>query len=304
MAIPCRSIPKCSSSGREFKLASKALAGTTPQAEVAIITSYDSRWAIDFQPHNKNYDQLQVLLDYYRPIKHIAQTVDVIEATAPLQRYKAVFAPSLNVIPDELGKHLADYVRQGGHLILGPRSGMKDELNRLDTHRQPGPLVETLGGRVEQYYALDETIPVSGEIGAGTASIWAEHLSARDGQTKVLLRFGADTGWLSNEAAAIQRKVDKGSITYLGALLDERLMQAFVKQMLDGANVSTPFAGLPEGIEVTRRVAPGRAINILINHGDQPRTVTLPAAMRDVLDTGRSVRNVSLPPQAVAVLEE
>lgn len=296
--------PEVQQLGREFKVASKVLAGTAPRAEVAIVTTYDSRWAIDFQLHNKNYDQLQVLLDYYRPLKRIAQTVDIVEATAPLQQYKAVFAPSLNVIPNELGKHLAEYVRQGGHLILGPRSGMKDEFNRLDTRRQPGPLVGTLGGRVEQYYALDETIPVSGDMGSGTASIWGEHLSARDGQTKVLLRFGADAGWLSNEAAAIQRKAGNGSITYLGALLDEKLMQTFIQQALDSAKVGTPFAGVPDDVEVNRRIAPGRTVNILINHGDQPRAVTLPKAMRDVLSAGRSVRELSLQPQAVAVLEE
>ena len=45
--------------------------------------------------------------------------------------------------------------QQGGHLVLGPRSGMKDEHNALNVERQPGPLVAPLGGRVEQYYALD-----------------------------------------------------------------------------------------------------------------------------------------------------
>ncbi len=50
---------------------------------------------------------------------------------------------------------LLAYVQQGGHLVLGPRSGMKDEHNSLNVERQPGPLVAPLGGRVEQYYALD-----------------------------------------------------------------------------------------------------------------------------------------------------
>ena len=40
-----------------------------------------------------------------------------------------------------------------------------------------GPLVELLGGRVEQFYALDEVVPVAGDFGAGAASIWAEALS-------------------------------------------------------------------------------------------------------------------------------
>jgi beta-galactosidase len=296
--------PEVQQLGQEFKAASTALAGTAPRADVAIINTYDSRWAIDFQLHNKAYDQLQVLLDYYRPLKRMAQTVDIVEAAATLNQYKAVFAPSLNVIPAALGKQLEDYVRQGGHLILGPRSGMKDEFNRLDTHRQPGPLVDVLGGRVEQYYALDENLSVAGDAGAGTASIWGEHLSAQTPQTKVLLRYGANAGWLSGEAAAIQRNVGKGSITYLGALLDANLMRAFVQQALDSAKVATPFASIPEDVEVMRRVAARRAVNIFINHGQQPRSVTLPKSMHDVLNAGQSIRNLTLAPQAVAVLEE
>ena len=69
----------------------------------------------------------------------------------------------------------------GGELVLGPRSGMKDEYNALNPQRQPGPLAETLGGRVEQYYALESPVPVSGDLGTGTASLWAEQLSTARG---------------------------------------------------------------------------------------------------------------------------
>ena len=76
-----------------------------------------------------------------------------------------VVAPSLNVIPEALAEHLLEYVRKGGHLVLGPRSGMKDEFNALLPQRQPGFLTDALGGRVEQYYALEKDIPVSGAVG-------------------------------------------------------------------------------------------------------------------------------------------
>ncbi len=52
--------------GGEFGRAAGALAGTTPQSDVAILHDYDSRWAIDFQPHSNRYDQIVVLLGYYR----------------------------------------------------------------------------------------------------------------------------------------------------------------------------------------------------------------------------------------------
>ena len=290
--------------GHEFALASKALAGTTPRSDVAILTTYESRWAIDFQPHTKAYDQQAVLIDYYRAVDGLTHDVDIIHASAPLEGYKLVLAPSLNVIPAALGQHLLDYVRNGGHLILGPRSGMKDEFNRLDTHRQPGPLVDALGGRVEQYYALDERLSVSGEIGTGSASIWGEDLSTRSPNTHVILRYGSNDTWLSDKPAAVRAEYGRGTLTYLGTLLDPAAMDAFIRQALDSAGVSSTFGPLPEDVEVTRRVASDRTVFILINHGKQARTLTLPARMRDILAGNQTIQSLTLASQGVAVLEE
>jgi beta-galactosidase len=290
--------------GQEFSVASPALAGTTPRSDVAIITTYDSRWAIDFQQHSKNYDQQAVLLDYYRALDDLTHSIDIVEATAPLEGYKLVLAPSLNVIPADLGRHLLDYARGGGHLILGPRSGMKDEFNRLDIHRQPGPLVEALGGRVEQYYALDERLAVSGEIGSGTASIWGEDLSASTPRTQIILRYGPNETWLSGKPAAIRATYEKGTLTYLGTLLDPAAMSTFVKQALDAAHVPSLFGPLPPDIEVTRRRSDDHEVFILINHGKQTRSVNLPATMQDVLAGNRALQSVTLASQGVAVLEE
>ncbi|HEY0316115.1 MAG TPA: beta-galactosidase, partial [Sphingomonas sp.] len=155
--------------GRDFAKASAALAGTAPVSRVAILQDYPSRWASDFQPHTKDYDPIEVLLDTYRPLKDRLGAVDIVAASDDLDRYALVFAPSLNVIPQALADRLAAYVRGGGHLVLGPRAGMKDAFNRLAVQRQPGPLADILGGRVEQFYALDDKdhVEVSGSAGSG-----------------------------------------------------------------------------------------------------------------------------------------
>ena len=49
----------------------------------------------------------------------------------------------------------------------------------LNVQRQPGPLVEPLGGRVEQYYALDGSGAGERRPGRGHGSIWAEQLSTQ-----------------------------------------------------------------------------------------------------------------------------
>jgi beta-galactosidase len=283
--------------GADFAKASPALAGTSPDAQVAILQDYDSRWAVDFQPLTKDYDQIGALLDYYRPLKDALGAVDLVSAAAPLDRYKLVVAPSLNVITAALARHLADYVRKGGHLILGPRSGLKDEFNRLDTVRQPGPLAPLLGAQVEQFYALDEAIAVDG----GTASVWAEDLSITAPGATVLLRYGKANGWLDGHAAAITRTVGKGRISYYGALFDKPVTRTLIDQALAGARVERDFA-IPADVELMTREGQGRRIAILINHGRTPQRVALPAAMTDIL-AGGTTAAVELAPEGVAVLQ-
>ncbi|MGB6199444.1 MAG: beta-galactosidase [Candidatus Acidiferrales bacterium] len=290
--------------GREFETVAPALQGTTPVSEVAILHSYDSRWAIDFQLHNKNYDQQQVLLDYYRPLLDLTHSIDIVSPNVPLDRYKLVVAPGLNVISDDLGRHLLDYVKNGGHLVLGPRSGMKDAFNALDIRRQPGPLEDPLGGRVEQYYALDTDVPVSGQWGSGVANIWAEALSAKESDVQVLMHYGAANGWLDHQPAAITRKVGKGTITYIGALLDPTLMDAAARWMVEIGGVDRIFGTVPKGIEVCRRTGNGHTIFILLNHTQVPMEVALPRGMRDLLNSSAVVSAVTLPVQGVAVLED
>lgn len=263
--------------GRDLELTRKFLAGTAPHAEVALLHDYDSRWAIDFQPHSKHYDQQQVLLRFYTPLQQIdepsGQAVDIIDPTAaPLDGYKLLVAPSLNVISGELAAKLVAYVRQGGHLLLGPRSGMKDEFNSLNPQRQPGPLVDALGGRVEQYYAIDHSLSLDARGLKGTANIWAEHLSTSAADVAVDARYNDPGGWLDGKPAMITREVGKGRITYLGTLPDEALLGALLSNAVHDAHVLTPRHKLPSGVELCTRSAgsgsSARRVFILINHNE------------------------------------
>ena len=288
--------------GDEFEKAGKALAGTTPQSSVALINDFDSRWAINFQRHNYSFDPVAEMVAFYKPLRNQAQGVDVISAHAPLGKYKLVVAPGLNVLSKETADHLLDYVKQGGNLVLGPRSGMKDEYNALNVERQPGPLVDALGGRVDQFYALEDKVPVSGDLGSGTASLWAEQLSTKSPDTQVLLRYGASNGWLDNQPAAITRKVGKGSITYIGAWLDDDLLAKVTASLLQQSGVQPVVPNTPDGVEVCLRTGPNKSALILINHNTTDAHIDLPHAMNDVLDrTSRT--SVDLPGYGVAVLE-
>jgi len=288
--------------GREFAKAAPVLAGTSPKSQVAILHSYDSRWAINWQKHNGDYDPVKELLSYYGPLRQIAQSVDIVSPTAPLDEYKLVVAPGLNVVSQETAKHLADYVQKGGHLVLGQRSLMKDEDNTLWPQRQPGPLVDLLGGRVEQYYALTDPVPVSGNWGDSQGQLWAELLSVKSPDTQVLMKYGKSNGWLDGQPAAITRRIGKGSITYIGAWLDPGAMQRAANWMLQDSNVTPAFGPpLPDGVEASVRYGAAGKVVILVNCSKSQQNIKLPATMTDLLHGGQK-SEVSLETYGVSVL--
>ena len=102
----------------------------------------------------------------------------------------------------------------------------------------------------------------------------------------------------------ITRRVGKGRITYLGAVLDPDLMRKVVAWAASDAHLEPEFPEVPAGIEVCGRADANRRVFVLINHDSVAAHVTLPSAMNDVLhDNSRHVTSVDLEPQGVAVLE-
>lgn len=285
--------------------AAPALAGTSPRSEVAMLQSYASRWAIGFQRQQKDFRVVKEFDAFYDPLERFAQSVDVVSPEAPLARYRLVVAPALNVLSAAEARHLAAYVRGGGNLVLGPRSGMKDAWNALWPQRQPGPLTSLLGGRVQQYYALEHPVPLSGVLGSGKASIWAEALSARAPDSRVLMRYGKSNGWLDGKPAILTRKVGKGSITYVGAWLDPALMQNVLDDFLRKAGVTPLIPGVPKNVEVCERRGAGKRVWILINHGEHAQTLQLPSPATPLLTAAAAgtTATVTLAPHSIHVLE-
>ncbi len=291
--------------GAEFAKAAPALAGTTVESQVAVLQDYDSRWAINWQRHNKAFDPIDSLMSFYRPLHGAMRSVDIVADTAPLDRYKLVVAPALNLLTPAAVANLHAYVRGGGHLVLGPRSAMKDEDNSLFTERQPGPLTDLLGARVEQFYAIRDAVPLSGDWTGGSSAaestLWAEQLGSLRPGTEVLLRYGKSNGWLDGQPAAVTRQVGKGRITYIGASMDEGTMKAAVAWMLSSSKLAPVLPEVPVGVDVAVRSGEGKRIVVLTNYDPAPQTITLPSAMEDVLAGGK-VSTITLPQYGVAVL--
>ena len=289
--------------GADFEKSAPVLAGTTVESEVAILQDYPSRWAINWQRHNKSFDPVSdAIVPWYAALRAQARSVDVVSDVAPLSRYKLVVAPALNLLTPAAVRNLEAYVQGGGHLVLTQRSAMKDEDNSLFPQRQPGPLSSLLGDRVEQWYALDDAAPVDGTWGHSTSPKWAEQLGNPSSGTEVLMRYGQSNGWLDGQPAAVTRRAGKGRITYVGTALDQPAMTAAAKWMMSQSNLKPVMPDLPAGVDLSVRSGQGRQILILTNYNATSQTIALPRAMLNVL-TGQTGNSVSLAQYDVAVLK-
>ncbi len=289
--------------GREYEKAGPAIEGTTIRSQVAILQSYKSRWTINWQRENPNYNPIDELMSYYKPLHELGNSIDIVSPQDDLSRYKLVVAPGLYVMPQAVVDNLMRYVAQGGNLVLGQRSGMKDGDNSRWQVRQPGPLSKILGGRVEQYFALIHSVPVSGDWGSNESQLFAERLQVEAPGVKVLMRYDKSNGWLDGSPSAITRKVGRGTITYIGIWMDDAGMKQAAQWMLGMSGVKPDLLQAPEGVEVERRIGPAQTIFFMENFSNSQQTIPLAHTMTDVL-AGGSVRSVTLPVYGVAILSE
>jgi beta-galactosidase len=284
--------------GREFTRAAGALRGTSPVAECAILTSYDDRWAINLQRHHADFDPAVHMASFYRPLRARVDTVDVVHPRTPLEGYRLVIAPHLHLLDDALARTLEEFVRRGGCLVLGPRSGVKDESNALLPSRQPGPLAAALGAHVEEYYALDAAVPLDPK---GEARIWAEWMEADASDVCVRIRYGTSNGWLDGKAAVVDRDLGAGRLVYVGAWLDDASMERLTEEWLAASGVRA--LPVSRGVERCRRVGPAGDVWIAINHGREERQVDMPTGGTDILTGKRCAREIVLGPYGVSVVQ-
>lgn len=272
-------------------------------ADVALLHSYEDRWAIDFQRHHAQFDPLTYLRSLYAPLAQRNITVDILSSRAPLRGYRLVVAAP-HIVDEFLAQSLRDYVASGGGLVLGVRSGMKTPDNALWTQRQPALLQDLAGTYVEEYFALDQPVPVKLAeeicsditISAGKATIWAEWLVPAP-ETQILARYSESNGWLDGQAAATLRMHQSGGwVLTLGGWFDSTLQSALIGWAAARAGVSSVLPFSLETAHVTRR-----GETYIVIAGREGAHAALPWQAYDHL-SGARLTTLELPAWGVAVL--
>ena len=67
---------------------------------MAILSDYEDLWALQLQPHRKDFSYQRAQFVLYRACQRLGIPCDVVSPDADLARYKLVLAPALHLVAD------------------------------------------------------------------------------------------------------------------------------------------------------------------------------------------------------------
>ena len=303
---PGRRYDELKTIGEEMQRVGEQFLGAENRNPVAMILSYDTRWAFQIQPNHNDFKYPALFTSYYKALHGHNIGVDIVPPGADLSRYRIVIAPALYILPDETADSLRSYVQNGGTLITTARSGVKDEANAIVNQYLPGLLAEVCGVVVDEYdvqptdasVSLELTLPGQ-DAQTARSSLWFDVLRTMTAQT--VATYQAE--YFSGAPAITFNNYGQGRAIYIGTLGDDALHDTIVDWALKSISLHAPLP-TPPGVELTERWQGDQRLLFLLNHTNETQEVPLTAAYLELLSNTIVNEIVKMPPYGVSVLRE
>ncbi|NHI17773.1 beta-galactosidase [Microbacterium excoecariae] len=298
--VPGRVYRELSEVGADFRDLGPALDGYEPNADVAVLWSTPSRFALDFFPALAKEDGSPDSASYERifdatyrgvieagaeaRILHVEQA-EALGAEELARRFPVLIAAGLYVADDAQLDLLRAYAHAGGHLIVGIRTGYGDEEARARVETAPARLAEAAGVSYEEFSNLAAPLGLDGAArlglsGGARATAWADGLIP-DG-AEVLATY--DHPRFRDFAAATTQTYGAGRITVLGTVPSPELAADIVRYAVPSPRSRAYLESADPSVTVASgTLADGSVALFAFNWSDRPVTVTATAAMREAV---------------------
>lgn len=278
--IPGRSYRELQNLTKHTKGLMTEIQASMPRPAVAMVFSYDQKYAIDIQPNNVRLDYQEHFQHSYNAFYRRNIPLDVIGDHADLSKYKVVIAPLQYLMSDELAAKYEKYVSGGGKLVLDMRAGVKRPNNLVDDRGPlPGALSSLLGITIPEYDPLEaSSVAVEWDEVNGQGHLWADIISLNS--AKALAYYRSD--FYRNTAAITTNEFGEGEALYLGTEPDNKLLDKLVDYLGGCDELGIPGIVNPEsskmkenGLEFVIRENDKKRYLFVLNHTDKVQTVPL-----------------------------
>ncbi len=298
--------------GRDFKKIGSKIASLKKTNEVAILFSNEAQTA--FNAFSFGWGAKEQYNDVLRPmydaLYEMNVGVDFIDPSSlNIEKYKLIIVPALYAAPDALLQKLNAYAKNGGRIIYTFKSGFSNENVTVRNTIQPGIINEAAGVNYSQFVIPENVSLKDDPFQAGKdkngIKYWMELLTPTT--AKVLAKY--DHPQWNNYAAVTQNNYGKGTVTYIGFMPGDILMEKILEGGLKEAGLWNEDQKIHFPLITKSGINnQGKTIRYFFNYSAQAKTFTYTQGKNgtNLLSSEKVAKNseINLAPWGMIIVEE
>jgi beta-galactosidase len=241
------------------------------ERKAAILYNKDNQWNTDGQKQTYQWSYDSHLSKCYNALISKTIPVDFISEERDFSKYKVLLLPAYQLVDDALILKLTKYVNEGGNLILTVRTGQKDKNGHLFEDKWAEKIWPLIGAKIKMYDVLPDDIYA--EVLMNDVKYqWNNWADILESDTKTEVWASYNDQFYKGAAAVTNRKLGKGSVTYIGVDSDDgRIEKDVLARLYNSIGITTE--SLPEGVVKVWR----SGFWIAINYSSQSVKIEIPA---------------------------
>ena len=263
------------------------IAGTAYRAKVGILKDYDNIWDCQTDKWHERVDRVSqkslftALQRAHVPFDYVY--LDEKTGWKDLQKYEVLFYPHASILTKERTELLEQYVAEGGKLVMGCRTGYKEENGKCVTEHLPGLASKLTGTDIPEYsfVALDDGKVTAEWDGQKMEAAVFNDLLAPAGETAEVLAVYSNS-YYAGTPALIRNRFGKGEAYYFGGAFAMDTAELFIRKLC----IEEPYAetlDVPADCELAVREKEGVQYLFVLNYGKDPAEVILKDGLRELL---------------------
>lgn len=302
--IPRRRYAEATWLGEELKTVGPAVLNTSVAVDCAVAAG-------DFEVRESHLTYslglpapAQIGAEAHRVLWEQGLSVGCVHPEDDLSAIRLYIIPHWTLFRQEWALALEKWVEAGGVLVIGARTGSRDEDNNIVPQPLPGCLRELAGITVIEYGRLNGEGGRLPHLKIGETSLpardWYEVLEPSPCAETVAVW---EKDYPAGTTALTRRRQGRGWVYYVGTYLSAGLVAALLPEWRTLAKLEPAWPHAPAGVETVRRRGASGNVWFFINHREA--AVELPTTPEGVnLLTGQPVgaQPLLLPRHGVAVI--
>ena len=274
------------------------------EAKVGLLHDYDNEWDGEVDIWHgplRSYSERNwfvALQQLHVPFDYVNMKYD----KESLANYELLIYPHGTILPEEDARALEAYVKNGGKLIMGARSGYKTTNGQCRMQPMPGPLAELFGVTVEDFTYLSYLEQDSKALWDGQAiemALFNDILELVSSECRVLATYAGD--YYAGKPALTVHPWGGGEAYYFGAAFSAQAAKMILSK-LDITETYRAFVALPESCEVAVRKSENGRVMFVLNYTNEQAEIQLHTPLQELFSGNCLSGPAVLPPFGVMAL--